>query len=178
MKNVVIISSSPRKGGNTETLCQEFAKGASSKGHNVEIICLRDYNLKYCIGCYSCAKRGKCVHKDVMDEICEKLLKADVLVLSTPVYFYSMSGQLKVFIDRLVPYYSKIKADIYLIGTMFDIEQEMMNNTFEAIRGATRDCFVNCKEKGVIYGLGLYNKDDVNRREDLKAKAYAMGMSV
>ena len=178
MKNVVIISSSPRKDGNTETLCKEFFKGAESKGHHVELICLRDYNLKYCIGCYSCAKIGKCVHKDGMDKIGEKLMKADVIVLSTPVYFYSMSGQLKVFIDRLVPYYSKIQADIYLIATMFDIEQNMMNSTFEAIRGATRDCFVNCKEKGLIYGLGLYHKDDVEKRTDLKAKAYAMGMSV
>ena len=178
MKNVVIISSSPRKDGNTETLCKEFYRGSESMGHHVELICLRDYNLKYCLGCYSCTKLGRCIHKDGMDEISEKLLKADVIVLSTPVYFYSMSGQLKVFIDRLVPYYSKINADIYLIGTMFDIEQEMMDSTFEAIRGATRDCFVNCKEKGVIYGLGLYNKDDVLKREDLKAKAYAMGMGV
>ena len=178
MKNVVIISSSPRKDGNTETLCKEFLRGVESVGHKGEIIALRDYNLKYCIGCYTCANNGKCVFKDGMDEKGEKLLNADVIVLSTPVYFYSMSGQLKVFIDRLVPYYSKISADIYLIATMFDIEQEMMNSTFEAIRGATRDCFVNCKEKGVIYGLGLYNRDDVEKREDLKAKAYAMGMNV
>lgn len=178
MKNIIIISSSPRADGNSETLCKEFFRGSLESGHQVELIKLREYNLKYCIGCYSCAKNGVCVFKDGMKEIGEKLLKADVIVLSTPVYFYSMSGQLKVFIDRLVPYYSKIKADIYLIATMFDIEQEMMNSTFEAIRGATRDCFINCEEKGVIYGLGLYNKGDADAREDLKAKAYAMGKNV
>lgn len=178
MKNVVIISSSPRRDGNSETLCREFLRGVESVGHKGEIISLRDYNLKYCNGCYTCAKLGNCVFNDGMNEIGEKLLKSDVIVLATPVYFYSMSGQLKVFIDRLIPYYRKIKADIYLIATMYDNEKEMMDSTFEAIRGATRDCFINCEEKGIIYGLRLWEKEDASRREDLKAKAFAMGMSV
>ena len=87
MKNVLIISSSPRKGGNSETLCEEFYAGATEAGHNAEIVSLRDKNINYCKGCYVCRKRGKCVQDDDMLPLLEKIKEADVLVLATPVYF-------------------------------------------------------------------------------------------
>lgn len=176
MKNVVIISSTPRVGGNSEILCKEFEKGAKQAGHKVELINLRDYKIDYCIGCYACTKLGKCFQKDDMNELSQKLLCADVIVFATPVYFYSMSGQLKVFIDRLVPVYTKIKADIYMIATMWDSDNSMMNTTFEAIRGLTRDCFEKCEEKGVLFGSGLDERGEVNERLDYLQAAYNMGL--
>ena len=175
MKNIIIVSSSPRKDGNSETLCKEFKKGAMDAGHRVELICLREYKLNYCTGCYSCANTGKCFQEDGLNELSQKLIEADVIVFASPVYFYSMSGQLKVFIDRLVPTYTKINADIYLIATQYDKEQQMMESTFEAIRGATRDCFPNCEEKGVIYGTELWEKNDVKKRVDCLEEVYNMG---
>ena len=175
MKNVVIISSSPRVGGNSETLAKEFYRGAKSAGNEVEIISLRDYNLGYCIGCYACKNNGRCFQKDGMNDIIEKLLDADVIVLATPVYFYSMSGQLKVFIDRLVSCYTKIKAEIYLIATMWDGDTEMMDKTFEAIRGLTRDCLEGCVEKGVLYGVGLNEKGEAGEHQEMLNQAYEMG---
>ena len=178
MKNVIIISSTPRIGGNSEILAKEFARGCKDASHSVEIINLRDYNLKYCMGCYACQKMGRCVHNDKMNEISEKLLKADVIVFATPVYFYSMSGQLKVFIDRLVPIYTEISADIYLIATQWDDNKEIMENTINAIRGCTVDCFENCKEKGVIYGVGLSDIGDAKNNSDYMIQAYTMGKNV
>ncbi|MBQ7351471.1 MAG: flavodoxin family protein [Clostridia bacterium] len=178
MKNVIIISSTPRVGGNSEVLSNEFARGAKDAGHNVEVIQLRDLNLKYCVGCYACHSTGKCIHNDGMNEISEKLLNADVIVFATPVYFYSMSGQLKVFIDRLVPHYTKISADIYLIATQWDAYEENMENTFNAIRGCTADCFENCQEKGVIYGVGLNNIGDAQKNQEYMSQAYTMGKNV
>lgn len=175
MKNVVIISSSPRKDGNSETLCKEFMKGALASKHNVELICLRDYDINYCKACYACRKLGECFQHDGLNEISRKLLKADVIVFATPVYFYSMSGQLKVFIDRLIPVYTKIRADIYLIATMWNSEKSMMKPTFEAIRGATRDCFENCEEKGVLLGVGLGDKDEAKNNREYLSKAYELG---
>lgn len=175
MKNVVIISSTPRVGGNSEILAKEFARGAEEAGNHVEIINLREHNIGYCIGCYACHKTGKCFQKDKMNEIGEKLEKADVIVFATPVYFYSMSGQLKVFIDRLVPFYTKIRADIYLVATQWDPYEESMENTFNSIRGCTVDCFENCEEKGVIYGTGLDEAGAVKKRSDLLTLAYDMG---
>ncbi len=178
MKKVIIISSSPRKNGNSETLAKEFARGAESTNNQVEFISLRDYDLNYCIGCYACHKTGKCFQNDQMNEIGEKLTNADVIVFATPVYFYSMSGQLKVFIDRLVPFYEKIHADIYLIASQWDPYEENMENTFNAIRGCTSDCFENCKEKGVIYGAGLNDLGDAKENKTLMNQAFEMGKNV
>lgn len=177
MKNVMIISSTPRVNGNSEILANEFARGTIDAGHNTEVIKLRDYKLNYCLGCYACHKTGKCIHKDGMNEIAEKIVNADVIVFATPVYFYSMSGQLKVFIDRLVPIYTKINADIYLIATQYDHNKEIMEHTFEAIRGCTRDCFEGCVEKGTIYGLGLGDTKEVLHHSSYMRQAYNMGLN-
>ncbi len=175
MKNVVIISSSPRKDGNSETLAKQFEKGAQASGNKVDFIALRDFNLGYCKACYVCEKNGKCFQNDGMNEINEKLINADVIVFATPVYFYSMSGQLKVMIDRLFPSYTKIKADIYMIATQWDSDKVIMENTFNAIRGCTRDCFENCEEKGVIYGVSLTEKGDAQNNAEYLNQAYEMG---
>lgn len=175
MKNVIIISSTPRINGNSEILANEFARGAKDVGNNVEVIYLRDYKLNYCIGCYTCTKTGKCIYKDGMNELSEKLIEADVIVFATPVYFYSMCGQLKVFIDRLVPSYTKIKADIYLIATQYDNDKTIMENTLEAIGGCTKDCFKECTEKGVIYGIGLGDIKEVLEHKDYMQQAYLYG---
>ncbi len=174
MKNVIVISSTPRVGGNSEILANEFARGAKDAGHNVEVINLRDYKLNYCCACYAC-KTGKCIYNDGMEEIKKKLLTADVIVLATPVYFYSMSGQLKVFIDRLVTFYLEVKADIYMIASQWDEDKEIMENTFNAIRGLTKYCFEGCEEKGVIYGVGLDGKGEAAKNKELMNETYQMG---
>lgn len=178
MKKLVVISSSPRKDGNSETLAKEFIRGAMDAGNEAELIVLRDYDLKYCTGCYSCAKTGKCFMDDGMNEISQKLIAADVIVFATPVYFYSMSGQLKVMIDRLVPSYREMKADIYMIATQYDNDKEIMEMTFDSIRGATKYCFNNCEEKGLIYGTELWEKKDASVREDYLEQAYNMGKKI
>ena len=175
MKKVIVISSTPRRNGNSEVLAKTFAQGATDAGHNVEIIELKDYHLNYCVACYACKESGKCVIGDGMNEIAEKLLQADVIVFATPVYFYSMSGQLKVFIDRLVPVYEKIRADIYIIATQWDENAEAMEKVIEAVRGCTVDCFENCEEKGVIYGVGLQDVGDAENKPEFIATAYEMG---
>ena len=94
-KNVLIISSSPRKGGNSETLAASFAKGAQDAGNHVETVWLREKQIGFCKGCLACLKAGHCVIKDDAAEIAAKMHDADVLVFATPVYYYSVSGQFK-----------------------------------------------------------------------------------
>lgn len=178
MKKLVVVSSSPRKDGNSETLAKEFMRGAMDAGNEAELIILRDYDLKHCTGCYSCAKTGKCFINDGMGEISQKLTQADAIVFATPVYFYSMCGQLKVMIDRLVPSYRNIHADIYMIATQYDSDKEIMEMTFDAIRGATKYCFANCEEKGLIYGTELWEKQDASVRSDYLEQAYNMGKNI
>ncbi len=178
MKKVLIISSSPRKNGNSDLLAQEFGKGAESAGNQVEIVCLNEMKLGYCQGCYACAKTGKCFQNDGMNELAEKVRAADVLVFATPVYFYTMSGQMKVFIDRLVPVYTEVRADIYFLATAWDPETANLELTAESLRGCTRDCFEECTEKGVLLVGDVQEKGDVLKKTDAMAKAFEMGKGV
>ena len=96
-KKVLIISSSPRKGGNSEMLAAAFAKGAREAGNQVETVYLREKQVGFCKGCLVCLKLGHCVIQDDAVEIAAKMHDADVLVFATPVYYYCVSGQLTGF---------------------------------------------------------------------------------
>ena len=102
-KKVLIISSSPRKGGNSETLAEAFAKGAREAGNQVETVSLREKQVGFCKGCLACLKLGHCVIQDDAVEIAAKMHDANVLVFATPVYYYCVSGQLKTMLDRANP---------------------------------------------------------------------------
>ena len=102
-KHVLIINSSPRKGGNSETLAASFAKGAGEVGHKVETIYLREKKYGFCKGCLACLKAGHCVIGDDAVEIAARMHDADVLVFATPVYYYSVSGQLKTMLEEAFP---------------------------------------------------------------------------
>lgn len=97
MSRVFIVSSTPRKSGNSEILAEEFARGAQDAGHKVEKIELRGMDLKFCIGCRTCSKTGKCVLKDSVGEVLPRIQNSDILVFATPIYYYGLSGQLKTF---------------------------------------------------------------------------------
>ena len=118
-KNVLIISSSPRKGGNSETLAASFAKGAGEADHKVETVYLREKKYGFCKGCLACLKLGHCVIDDDAVEIAAKMHDADVLVFATPVYYYSVSGQLKTMLDRANPLFDSDYAftKAYLLAT-------------------------------------------------------------
>ena len=82
-KHILIISSSPRKGGNSETLAASFAKGAAEAGNHVETIYLREKQYGFCKGCLACLKLGHCAIKDDAVEIAARMHDADVLVFAT-----------------------------------------------------------------------------------------------
>ena len=131
-KNVLIISASPRKGGNSDTLCDEFLRGAQSVGHAAEKVFLREKKIGYCIGCGICNNIHQCVQKDDMSDILDKMVKADVIVMATPVYFYTMDAQMKTFIDRTVPRYTEISGkDFYFIVTAADTDEHMLERTIK-----------------------------------------------
>ncbi|MGM9554262.1 MAG: flavodoxin family protein [Faecousia sp.] len=178
MKNVLMISASPRKGGNSDLLCDRFAEGAAESGNKVEKIFLAAKNIGYCRGCGVCNATHKCVQKDDMAEILDKMVTADVIVLATPVYFYTMDGQMKTFIDRTVPRYTEITdKEFYFILTAADTEKGNLTRTMEAFRGFTEDCLEGAREAGIIYGVGAWRVGEI---KDTPAynEAYEMGRSV
>ncbi len=175
MKNILIISASPRKCGNSDTLCDEFLRGAKDSGNNAEKIFLRDKKINYCTGCGVCNDTHKCVQKDDMAEILDKMVNADVIVLATPVYFYTMDAQLKTLIDRTVPRYTEISGkEFYFIVTAADTDKSMLEKTVDGLRGFTDDCLSDPIEKGVIYASGVWQSGDVKGTEYMQ-QAYEMG---
>ena len=174
-KKVLIISASPRKGGNSDLLCDQFLLGAKEAGHNVEKIFLRNYKINYCLGCGVCNTKHVCVQKDDMKALLDKMVEADVIVLATPVYFYTMDAQLKTFIDRCVPRYTEISdKDVYFIVSAADTDKNNLAPTIEGLRGFTRDCLEGTKEKGIIYGTGAWQIGEIKELPAYK-KAYEMG---
>jgi len=180
VKKVLIISASPRKGGNSDLLCDEFARGAAEAGHEVEKIRLAEKEVGFCNGCYACRKLRKCVRNDDANELVEKMLAAEVIVLATPVYFYSMDAQLKALIDRSVSRwddFGRFKGtEFYLVVTAADTNREMMSATLEGLRGFMRDCMDGSIERGVLYGTGAYAKGEV-RALPVFREAYLAGRS-
>ena len=175
--NVLILNSSPRKGGNSDVLCQQFAKGAEEAGHQVEKIDLREKKLSPCLACYACMKEHICAIRDDMAGIFTQMQQADVIVLSSPVYFYSLSAQLKMLIDRcLVDYKSLAGKKFYFIVTAADPRHEAADETLAAFRGFLR-CLPGAEEKGIIYGTGTWDKGDVYKHPAF-SQAYQMGKEV
>jgi multimeric flavodoxin WrbA len=177
-KKVLIVSASPRKGGNSDLLCDQFLRGAEEAGNQAEKIFLRDKKINYCTGCGTCFNEGKgCIQKDDMKNILEKMVAADVIVMATPVYFYTMNGQMKTFIDRTCPRYTEISdKGIYFIMAAATSSKKAMERTLEGFRGFT-SCLTGTKEKGVIYGTGAWQKGDIKGSKAM-IQAYEMGKEV
>lgn len=177
-KNVLILSASFRKGGNSDTLCDQFAKGAEEAGNHVEKIFINSKKINFCRGCGVCNTTHKCVQKDDMEEILDKMVKADVIVMATPVYFYTMNGQMKTLIDRSVPRYTEISnKDFHFIVAAADDNRDNMEKTLEGFRGFTEDCLEGAREKGVIYGTGAWQIGDIKNSPAME-EAYNAGRSI
>lgn len=177
-KKVLILSGSPRKDGNSDILCGEFARGASEAGHAVEAIRVAAKKVHPCSACYYCRDHGgKCVHEDDMAGILQKMIEADVLVLASPVYFYSIDAQLKAVIDRTVARWLEVKnKEFYYIVTMADEEAASAETTLACFRGYA-DCVQGAVEKGVVIAGGVYEPGTVRDTPAMR-EAYALGHSI
>ena len=177
-KKVLILSGSPRKGGNSDLLCDEFLRGALEAGNQVEKIRVAEKKIGYCSACYYCRQSGGiCAKKDDMAEVLQKMIDADVIVLASPVYFYSIDAQLKAVIDRTVARWTEVKnKEFYYIVTCADEERASQERTIECFRGYA-DCVEGAKEMGVIYGTGVYEKGEIKNSPTF-AEAYSMGASI
>ena len=177
-KKVLIISSSPRKNGNSETLAASFAKGAQEAGHQVETVYLREKQYGFCKGCFACLKVGHCVIQDDAVEIAAKMHDADVLVFATPVYYYCVSGQLKTMLDRANPLFDSDYAftKAYLLATAAEDEPETVSGTAKAVQGWV-DCFPRCALAGTVFAGGVNGVGEIAGQAVLE-QAYQMGKEV
>jgi multimeric flavodoxin WrbA len=99
---VIGINSSPRKKANTQTLVEAVLAGAEKNGAETRMVNLRELNINGCLGCEGCKKHlGKCVQKDDLTQLLQDLKEYDAIVMGTPVYWFQVSAQFKMLVDRL-----------------------------------------------------------------------------
>ena len=162
MSKVLIICGSPRKNGNSDLLAAQLAKGATEAGHEVETIYIRDLKMGFCFGCLACLPDKKaCVQRDDINALLPKVLEADVLVFSTPVYYYSVTGQMKTFLDRLNPLYGHLRGkEVVYMVTAMDDSHAQLDRAMDALQGFV-DCFDQMHVRARIYGGGAEKKGEI-----------------
>lgn len=175
MKKILVLSASPRKGGNSDLLCDEFIRGEAEMGNTVEKLWLSNYKINYCTGCGLCSEFGRaCPQQDDMAVILEKMIQADVIVMATPVYFYTMNAQMKTLIDRTCARYTEINdKEFYFILAAAENDLSLMERTVEGFCGFT-DCLEGAVKKGVVYGVGAWKIGEIKELPVMK-DAYEMG---
>lgn len=178
MSNILILSGSKRKGGNTDTLAASFAEGA--KLHNtVETISIHDYKIRPCTGCNHCFKteEHKCKKRDDMRYVYKKLAEADVVVIASPVYFYGISSQLKSVVDRL---HNPIRNSFHVkkLGLLL-VGGASIPNLFDAIKLQYNMIlkFFNLEDIGNVCVSGVREVGAINGNAALK-DAYEMGARI
>lgn len=152
MKKIVIVNSSPTRGGNCDLLCMQFSKGAATTPENeITLIDLKDQQFDF-------LREDQA--EDDADKAAQALIDSNVIVLATPIYFYNMSGMLKAFMDRMTPYFSQISGkDFYFILTAA-INRSEMESTVESLYGFT-DSLPDSKVVRTIYGFNVSRKGDI-----------------
>ncbi len=178
MSRVLVISTSLRGGSFSEKLATSFAEGAREAGHDVEFVSLKGKKIQFCKGCVMCQNTKRCIINDSATAIVEKIRTSDIVVWATPVYYYSMSGQMKVLIDRCNPIYVSDYSikDVYLLVTCADESETAIEGTLKGVQGWV-DCLPGTRIAGTLCATGL----PVDKRiEDtgFLEKAYGMGKSI
>ena len=178
MKKIIVISTSLRVGSNSEMLADMFAEGALAAGHQVEKISLAGKDIAFCKGCLACQKLGKCTIHDDANDIMQRVLQADVVCWATPVYYYEMSGQMKVLIDRMNAMYSLDYQfrDVYMLTTAADNEPDVPTRAIAGLTGWI-DCYPKSRLAGTLFCGGVDAPRTIVGNAKLQ-EAYALGKRV
>lgn len=177
-KKVLVISTSPRKGGNSDTLADEFVRGAREAGNTAEKVSLYDKTIGFCRGCLVCQSTGHCVIRDDADAIVRKMQAADVIAFATPIYYYGLSGQMKTMLDRSNPLFSAEYAfrDIYLLCAAAETDAHTADGAVTGLTGWI-DCFEKARLAGTVFAGGVTSVGEIQGHPQLQ-KAYEMGKNV
>ncbi len=178
MKKVIVISTSLRAGSNSDMLADKFIEGALAAGNEVEKITLSGKSIGFCKGCLACQKLGKCVIDDDANAIMQKVLEADVVCWATPIYYYEMSGQMKVLIDRMNAMYSldyKFR-DVYMLTTAAEDEPEVPKRAEAGLTGWI-DCYPKSRLAGTLFCGGVDAPRTIRGSVKLQ-EAYQLGKNM
>jgi len=184
-KNILILSGSPKKNGNTAALVEWFTEGAVSKGAQVELIhtAFLKYKFPGCTSCRSCQKQIPygCVIEDDANLVLGKMASADVIVMATPLYFFAASAQLKVIMDRMFSLYKwdntagtmrtalKGKTLVLLASAYEDVGMDALEKPFVLTADYTGMKF----DSLLVPNAGV--SGDIRKKNGVDEKARALG---
>ena len=187
MKNILAVIGGGRPKGNTEQLVDAFAQGAETAGNQVEKILLRKTEVKGCTGCNAC--HGFCVQKDDFNSLIPKIRKANLIVFASPLYYWTISSQLKAFIDRFysieekeLPLHSHEKyaqKDSVLLMTAADHSSRTFEQAVSYYQFALVN-YIGFRDKGMLLAGGCgsaYRKSQIEGTDHLQ-KAYEFGKTL
>lgn len=171
--NILILNGSPRKDGNTKFMIDSFVQGLNKNNHNIDIVSVCDMKINGCIACEYCHNEGngKCIQQDDMQNVYPLLEKADMIVLASPIYYHSFTGQLQCAINRIyaLDKPKNLKKSALLLSAGSD-------NVFDGAVYEYQNSFLdylNLQNMGICTAYGKQNKSKEKSEELLK-----MGISI
>ncbi len=179
---VLVFKGSPRENGNSSILADQAAEGARASGADVEVYSLHRMNIRPCDACDTCQETGVCVLKDDMQTLYPKLIQADAIVIASPIYWFTMSAQTKLFVDRW--YALESSAGNPLKGKQFGIlltygdTDPYSSGAINAIR-TFQDMFryMGANLGGVVYGTAM-DIGDAQKQPELMERAFQLGQKI
>jgi len=181
-KRILVVTGSPRKNGNSDTLAEAFIEGALQAGHTVDRFSAGRKKVRGCMACDKCFTRGTaCVVKDDFNEVAPLIAQADAIVFASPLYYFSLSAQIKAFIDRFYCFNSspeplKIKEAVLLAcGETSDLADfDGMTRTYENIIA-----YLNWNDRSQILATNINAKGEMNTKgQEYLEAAKEMGMAL
>lgn len=175
---IAVLEGSPNRKGSSNLLAAEFIRGAKESGHSVQIVDAAHANIHPCTGCIHCGYEGPCVQKDDVNQIRKMILEADMLVFVTPLYYYGMSSQLKILIDRFCAFNTSIQRK-RMKSVLLSVAWNDDNWTFEALTAHYKTLvrYLNLTDMGMVLGTGC-GAPDMTRRSKFPKLAYELGKSL
>lgn len=172
---IAVLEGSPNKEGSSNLLAMEFIRGAEEAGHCIHVVDAAHADIHPCIGCIHCGYEGPCVQKDDVSKIRKIILEADMMVFVTPLYYYGMSAQLKILIDRFCAFNSSIQRK----GMKSALLTVAWNNdswTFDALEAHYKTLvrYLNLTDMGMVLGTGC-GTPAMTQHSKFPKQAYELG---
>lgn len=174
---IVVLASSPHRDGTSAHLADKFCEGAAAAGHEIFRFNPAFEDIHPCLGCNQCGMAGPCVQKDALENtLMPKLLESDLIVLVTPIYYYTFSAQLKTVIDR---FYSRTGAlhnkKAMLMATAYNSADYTMESLYEYYQTLCR--YMEWENVGAVLAKGCGSRSLIERSE-FPGQAYTLGQSL
>lgn len=174
--NIAVLESSPHKNGASNTLADFFIRGAIEAGHTVQVIDVARLNIRPCQGCYQGKAGGHCILRDDMRQVEDALTSTDLVVYVTPIYFYGMSAQLKIVVDRLHCFYAKLRGKkSLLLATAWRTDDQVMIYLKSLYMGLVE--YLGYQSLGTIMDRGCGSPETI-RDSPYAVQAYNLGKSL